>query len=79
MENLDLVDIWRIRNPDTKRYTWRRKNPIYNVDLISFWSAQVYAQTFRKQTSCLAIKLTTLSSLLQSIYTQTQEPQAFGN
>ena len=27
MENLDLVDIWRIQNPDTKRYTWRRKNP----------------------------------------------------
>ena len=27
MENLDLVDIWRIQNPDTKCYTWRRKNP----------------------------------------------------
>ena len=27
MENLDLVDIWWIQNPDTKRYTWRRKNP----------------------------------------------------
>ena len=27
MEN-DLVDIWRIRNPDNKRFTWRQKNPI---------------------------------------------------
>ena len=27
MENADLVDFWRILNPDTKWYTWRRKNP----------------------------------------------------
>ena len=27
MESLDMVDIWRIQNPDTKHYTWRRKNP----------------------------------------------------
>ena len=27
MGNADLVDFWRILNPDTKRYTWRRKNP----------------------------------------------------
>ena len=24
----DLVDIWRIRNPETKRFTWRQKNPL---------------------------------------------------
>ena len=23
----DLTDIWRIRNPDTKRFTWRQKKP----------------------------------------------------
>ena len=23
----DLVDIWRTRNPETKRFTWRQKNP----------------------------------------------------
>ena len=23
----DLVDIWRIRNPETKRFTWRQKTP----------------------------------------------------
>ena len=32
IENLcssfDLIDIWRIRNPDVKRFTWRQKNPI---------------------------------------------------
>ena len=27
MEN-DLVDIWRIRNPESKRFTWRQISPI---------------------------------------------------
>ena len=25
MEEFDLIDIWRIRNPDTRRYTWRQR------------------------------------------------------
>ena len=25
--NHDLVDIWRIRNPNTKKFTWRQKTP----------------------------------------------------
>ena len=24
---LDLVDIWRIKNPDTKSFTWSKKSP----------------------------------------------------
>ena len=35
MEN-DLVDIWRIRNPDNKRFTWRQKNPIIQRRL-DYW------------------------------------------
>ena len=27
MDNLNLVDIWRVQHPDTKQYTWRRRNP----------------------------------------------------
>jgi exonuclease III len=27
MQNLNLVDIWRIQHPETKQYTWRRRNP----------------------------------------------------
>ena len=26
-ENLDLIDIWRIQHPETKRFTWRRRQP----------------------------------------------------
>ena len=26
--DFDLVDIWRIRNPETKRFTWRQKRPL---------------------------------------------------
>ena len=28
MMNYDLVDIWRIRNPNTKKFSWRQKSPI---------------------------------------------------
>ena len=35
MEN-DLVDIWRIRNPDNKKFTWRPKNPIIQRRL-DYW------------------------------------------
>lgn len=32
MNNLDLIDIWRIKNPKLKRYTWRRKNLASGID-----------------------------------------------
>jgi len=26
-ENFDLTDVWRVFNPETKRYTWRQRQP----------------------------------------------------
>ena len=26
IQNFDLIDIWRLRNPDIKQFTWRQKN-----------------------------------------------------
>ena len=34
--DFDLVDIWRIRNPETKRFTWRQKRPLTQRRL-DFW------------------------------------------
>ena len=34
--NYDLVDIWRIRNPDIKKFTWRQKSPIIQRRL-DYW------------------------------------------
>jgi exonuclease III len=34
--SLDLIDIWRAINPDTKRYTWRGPDLKNKVDLITF-------------------------------------------
>ena len=25
IQNFDLIDIWRLRNPDIKQFTWRQK------------------------------------------------------
>ena len=40
MQNLrfdfDLVDIWRIRNPERRRFTWREKNPFIQRRL-DYW------------------------------------------
>ena len=27
MDESDLLDIWRFQHPETRRYTWHRKNP----------------------------------------------------
>ena len=34
--DFDLVDIWRIRNPESKRFTWRQKNPFIQRRL-DYW------------------------------------------
>ena len=34
--DFDLVDIWRIRNPTTRRFTWRQRNPFIQRRL-DFW------------------------------------------
>ena len=40
IENLcssfDLIDIWRIRNPESKRFTWKQNNPLIQRRL-DFW------------------------------------------
>ena len=40
IENLcssfDLTDIWRIRNPESKRFTWKQNNPLIQRRL-DFW------------------------------------------
>ena len=34
--SFDLIDIWRVGNPDVKRFTWRQKNPVVQRRL-DFW------------------------------------------
>ena len=33
---LDLVDIWRVKNPQTKSYTWSQKSPVMSRFLAYF-------------------------------------------
>ena len=32
--DFDLVDIWRIRNPERRRFTWRQKTLLFKEDSI---------------------------------------------
>ena len=36
MSEIDLCDIYRVRNPDSKHFTWRRKSPFKQRRLIFF-------------------------------------------
>ena len=36
MMNYDLVDMWRIRNPNSKKFSWRQKSPIIQRRL-DYW------------------------------------------
>ena len=36
-ENFDLIDIWRVKNPEKVRYTWRRKRPLIQSRLDRFY------------------------------------------
>ena len=48
MEN-DLVDIWRIRNPDNKNFTWRQKNPIIQRRLDYWFISDVTGRCSQKR------------------------------
>jgi len=36
MKNYNFLDIWRVHHPDTKRFSWRRNNPITQCRL-DYW------------------------------------------
>ena len=36
MLKYNLIDIWRLRNPDKRQFTWRKRNPIMQRH-IDFW------------------------------------------
>ena len=40
MTELDLVDVWRLLNPDRRRYTWRRQMPEIHCRLDFFLVSQ---------------------------------------
>ena len=56
----DLVDVWRIVNPDSRRYTWRRKNPESHCRLDFSLQAKVQCAMLRAQRLQLDIQQTTL-------------------
>ena len=46
--SLDLIDVWRIFNPDAKRFTWRRKKPEIHCRLAFFLTSASLSPAFTK-------------------------------
>ena len=51
----DLVDIWRIRNPETKRFTWRQKIPFIQGRLDYWLIRDVCEEDIEKPDTILSI------------------------
>ena len=47
-DSLDLVDIWRVLNPDAKRFTWRRRKPDIHCRLDFFLTSSSLSTTITK-------------------------------
>ena len=56
--DLDLIDVWRIKNPEQGRFTWRQKNPEIHCRLDFFFLSKVNAHLAAQsiQTSSLVIR-----------------------
>lgn len=64
MEN-DLVDIWRIRNPDDKNFTWRQKNPIIQRRLDYWFISDMLQEDVVKSEIVTSIKTDHLAITLE--------------
>ena len=54
--DFDLVDIWRIRNPETKHFTWRQKNPFIQRRLDYWLTSDICQEDIEKTDIIPSIK-----------------------
>ncbi|EDO37652.1 predicted protein [Nematostella vectensis] len=66
MQENDLIDIWRVRNPDSKRYTWRQKKQLVQRRL-DFWLISNFLQDVIESAKIKTAIQTDHSAILLSI------------
>ena len=63
------LDIWRIRNPEKRKFTWRQKKPFIQRRF-DYWLTSDWLQDFIEETDIIpSSNLTTLPSLIHVQYT----------
>ena len=60
MDDHDLCDMFRIRNPDRQRYTWRQKLHLSSIVLTAF----LFQMNYRKMWNILIFYLQLLVTIL---------------
>ena len=73
LEN-DLVDIWRIRNPAIKRFTWRQKSPIIQRRL-DYWIVSDSLQDEVEKVEIITAIKTDHSAIVLKINTLNEQPR----
>lgn len=61
-EHGQLKDIWRVKNPQTKRFTWRRVNPRIKSRL-DYWLTSEKTEDFIKETDIMPVSHTDHSAI----------------
>ena len=63
----DLIDIWRIRNPTMKRFTWRRLRPVLTQSRLDYFLVSSSLQTIVKESDIIPNVLSDHSAITLSI------------
>ena len=74
--DLDVVDIWRLRNPITRRYTWRQLHPLIQSRL-DIWFISDFLQDYVRETDIIPGVDTDHSAIVLDIeFKPTKRPKA---
>ena len=73
MLEYNLIDIWRLRNPDKRQFTWRKRNPIIQRR-IDFWLISDDLQDDVKKTEIIPAIKTDHSAISLSINSLKDQP-----
>lgn len=76
-EYLSLKDIWRIRNPHTRRFTWRRNNPLVKSRL-DYWLTSETVEDSIKECEIIPFNHTDHSAVTLKIQGDTVRPKGRG-
>ena len=74
MADNDLIDIWRVRNPNAKRFTWRQKSPLIQRRL-DFWLVSDSLQDDIVNTSILTAIKTDHSAITLDFNSLSDQPR----
>lgn len=76
-EDLQISDIWRVKNPSKERFTWRKKNPVVKSRL-DFWLISKKLEDYTENTDIVPCINTDHSAITLEIKTYSENTKGKG-